>query len=332
MTKHVSSDLGALVALPEWILLLPGLSDRAYRLLAVLRSLEGEGGIYPSRGTLARMLGRSRDKIDRALEELVEHNLLTVIERWKTGEEITEAAERPDKTSMRTSNRYELHLIRQGTLEIAGAPPEPVGVGAETPPPSRENTPTPSRADAPTVAADLRHGSDPDPEDPGSDPQINYPDKNHALYGLKPEPLSAEQLAVFRHLHRSTSRLRGGGAPDASWCEDLIRRGATLEDVEHAIDAASTKTAGLRYARATLQRCVEQREANEDPHARPVVTFRGRRPAEPRAGRPDTPTTFAARAALVAQEFPEGMTLAQFREQHQERVVRAAREAAEAPS
>lgn len=170
---------------------------------------------------------------------------------------------------------------------------------------------------------------DPDPEDPRSDPQINYPDKNKALYGLKPESLTDGQLAVFRHLHRSTSRLKGGGAPDAGWCEDLVRRGATLEDVEHAIDAASTKAAGLRYARATLERCVEQREANEDPHARPVVAFRGRR--EPKPMRPDTPADIAARAALVVNDFPEGMTLAELREATRQR-IRAAREAAEVPS
>ena len=75
------------VALPQWALLMPGLSDAAVRvyalLLAHVNTTDGDQVAWPQQQSLAAMLGRHRNTISRAIRELVQAGLVTVtVERY----------------------------------------------------------------------------------------------------------------------------------------------------------------------------------------------------------------------------------------------------------
>ncbi len=79
-------------------------------------------------------------------------------------------------------------------------------------------------------------------------------------------PLSEQEQELVDHLGRETqSRVMGGAdAPELNWCDDLIRRGATRTDIDHAIQAGVPKRS-KKYVRGVLLRRVEDREADHDP-------------------------------------------------------------------
>jgi hypothetical protein len=73
------SDTGAFAIIPEWVLT-SSLSDRAVRLYAILSRYadNATGECWPSRKTLADQLGCSLKSLDRAKDELVDANALTI--------------------------------------------------------------------------------------------------------------------------------------------------------------------------------------------------------------------------------------------------------------
>src|SRR5690606_1471889 len=77
------------VALPQWALLMPNLSDAALRvyalLLAHVNATDGDREAWPQQQSMAAMLGRHRNSIGRAIKELAEAGLVDVeVERYGT--------------------------------------------------------------------------------------------------------------------------------------------------------------------------------------------------------------------------------------------------------
>ena len=75
------------VTLPQWALLMPGLSDAALRvyalLLAHVNAADNNGEAWPQQQAMAAMLGRHRNSIGRAIRELSEAGLVDVtVERY----------------------------------------------------------------------------------------------------------------------------------------------------------------------------------------------------------------------------------------------------------
>lgn len=75
------------VALPQWVLLKPELSDIALRvyalLLAHVNTADERHEVWPQQQSLAAMLGRHRNTISRAIRELVQAGLVEVsVERY----------------------------------------------------------------------------------------------------------------------------------------------------------------------------------------------------------------------------------------------------------
>lgn len=93
--RTITTDTGPFAIVPEWVLDAE-ISDRAVRLYAILsRYADSDGWAWPSRKTLAIRLGRSVDALDRAVRELVDAHMLTVVARF-------------DDAGDRTSNGYTL--------------------------------------------------------------------------------------------------------------------------------------------------------------------------------------------------------------------------------
>ncbi|WP_173668422.1 helix-turn-helix domain-containing protein, partial [Thermobifida fusca] len=77
------------VTLPQWALLMPGLSDAALRvyalLLAHVNAADNNGEAWPQQQAMAAMLGRHRNSIGRAIRELARAGLIDVeVERYGT--------------------------------------------------------------------------------------------------------------------------------------------------------------------------------------------------------------------------------------------------------
>ena len=95
--------------------------------------------------------------------------------------------------------------------------------------------------------------------DPVPDLSVSVPPTPHRT-GLTPEQ---EQVRVYLHGEARDKLLGGSNAPDIDWCEDLIRRGLRVSDVDVAIQA-SLPAKGLAYCRAVMMRLVEERENGVD--------------------------------------------------------------------
>lgn len=90
---------------PEWVIVHPGLSDRAFRLYVLLaRYGSSPDDCFPSVATLADRLGVSAVTVQRGLRELVAAGCVTVVPRFDGGRQ--------------TSNGYQLAMGEQ--------PPQPV--------------------------------------------------------------------------------------------------------------------------------------------------------------------------------------------------------------
>lgn len=96
--------------------------------------------------------------------------------------------------------------------------------------------------------------------------------------------LTSAQSGALEALHEQVQRLvfAGSDAPPNGWCEDLIKRGATLTDIDHAVQAAVSRgKRSTAYVRAALEGRVRDREAGRDPdaeraHGSPTLeAFRG---------------------------------------------------------
>ena len=66
-------ECGPFTVVPKWLLLTPGLTDRALRLYVVLRTYTTQGNrtAFPSRRTIAAKMGCGVKKADQAIAELV---------------------------------------------------------------------------------------------------------------------------------------------------------------------------------------------------------------------------------------------------------------------
>lgn len=113
-----------------------------------------------------------------------------------------------------------------------------------------------------------------------SSPPAERPAENQQPTSPVPDPVPLTSLSVPPTPHRTgltdeQDLLRiefhamvrdqvnpGFRAPDTNWCEDLIRRGATLSDCEYAVQAALGK--GEAYCRRVLERRVVERENGVD--------------------------------------------------------------------
>jgi hypothetical protein len=125
---HVAADV-TFAILPTWLLdsSVSASAIRAYALLASYADNVTKRA-RPSRATLARRMGCSRDTIDRALRELVDVGALSRRKRWTDD-------------GAPTSSEYVVHVVRRSELST--------GVAADV----RLRT----RTDAAGVAAPVRH-------------------------------------------------------------------------------------------------------------------------------------------------------------------------------
>lgn len=94
--------------------------------------------------------------------------------------------------------------------------------------------------------------------DPVTDLSVSDPPTPHRT-GLTDEQ---ELLRIEFHAMVRDQVNPGFRAPDTNWCEDLIRRGATLSDCEYAAQASLGK--GEAYCRRVLERRVVERENGVD--------------------------------------------------------------------
>ena len=98
------------VALPQWALLMPGLSDVALRvyalLLAHVNAADDDPVAWPQQQTLAAMLGCHRNTISRAIRELSAAGLVEV------------AVERYGPNRCRKRNVYTVHTIPPDDLRV----------------------------------------------------------------------------------------------------------------------------------------------------------------------------------------------------------------------
>lgn len=98
------------VALPHWALLMPGLSDAALRvyalLLAHVNAADEDQVVWPQQQSLAAMLGRHRNTISRAIRELSAAGLVEV------------AVERYGPNRSRRRNVYTVHTIPPDDLRV----------------------------------------------------------------------------------------------------------------------------------------------------------------------------------------------------------------------
>jgi hypothetical protein len=120
---------GKFAVVPEWVVVHPGLSDRAVRLYALIaRRINTETGAATiRRRLLAETLGVSVDTVDRARTELVAVGALSTVERYHEG-------------GNRAANEW---LLVFDQPQICGYP-------------QPQNSGDPGRTDAATLAADLR--------------------------------------------------------------------------------------------------------------------------------------------------------------------------------
>jgi hypothetical protein len=119
--RQIVTDTGPFAIVPEWVLD-SEISDRAVRLYAILsRYADSDGWSWPSRKTLATRIGRSVDALDRAVRELVDYGMLTVVARY-------------DDAGDRTSNGYTIARMNPAAMR----------------PGSRSSAATGSRTDAAT--------------------------------------------------------------------------------------------------------------------------------------------------------------------------------------
>ena len=116
--RTISSDTGPWAFIPEWVLY-SGVSDRAVRLYCVLRRFADEQEeAYPSRKSLAELMGCSTDSVDRACIELEEIGAL-------------DRSERRREDGGRTSNLYFVRSVDPRT-PVRTAAEAPLGTAAET--------------------------------------------------------------------------------------------------------------------------------------------------------------------------------------------------------
>jgi hypothetical protein len=91
-------ECGPFAVVPKWLLLTPGLTDRALRLYLVLWTYTTGGNrfAFPSRRTIGALMGCGEKKVDQAMDELIAAGGLTITPQYRSG------------TGERTSNLYEL--------------------------------------------------------------------------------------------------------------------------------------------------------------------------------------------------------------------------------
>lgn len=122
MADHLTSDTGPFAIVPVWVIESP-LSDRAVRLYAYLaRKADNETGqCWPSRPTMAKVLGCSVDTLDRAVAELVSAGAVT-------------KGERRDAKGEQTSNLYTVRRLdpQGGRTHAAGGVAAPTRGGSRT--------------------------------------------------------------------------------------------------------------------------------------------------------------------------------------------------------
>lgn len=102
MTSRITGD-AAFAVVPKWIHG-AGLSDSAFRLYVILCGYaDNESGeAYPSRGTLAELMGKTTKTVDRALAELLDAGVVTKASRF--------LADGGDQTS----NLYTVRRVKEG--------------------------------------------------------------------------------------------------------------------------------------------------------------------------------------------------------------------------
>lgn len=118
--------------------------------LAIHRHGSDPQNCYPSRKRLARLLGTSESTVKRAIAELADAGLLTVIERRRAD-------------GKQTSNGYQLHRSRGS--RVTRTPGSPV-TRQERKPEGKKTPPTPSLAEVAgsLPAGSVERGSDNDPD------------------------------------------------------------------------------------------------------------------------------------------------------------------------
>jgi hypothetical protein len=96
-------ECGPFAVVPKWLLLTPGLTDRALRLYLVLWTYTTDGNrfAFPSRRTIGAQMGCAKKKVDQAVTELIAAGGLTITPQYRSG------------TGERTSNLYELILTQR---------------------------------------------------------------------------------------------------------------------------------------------------------------------------------------------------------------------------
>lgn len=250
----------------------PRVSNAAYRVLGVLASYaDREGWCWPSQQTMADALGVKRQAVAKQLGALEE--LGYIDSRRRT---------RPDKGE--TSKAYRvLYDAEPASEQEDDARPD------VAPPATSEVAPPATSRVAGPATSEVARTSHLTPQE--NDPSVSTRDRLRLLRpDAEPEPppgrLTSEQELVLQHLHdRATRDVFAGGSPQWGYCRDLAVRGMTRSDVDAGIEAGLAKrmdhpamrsSGVMNYAKAVIERRVEEREAGHDPDRRDVRGPAGR--------------------------------------------------------
>lgn len=109
----VRSDVGPFAIVPMW-LLEAGVSGNAIRVYAALAGWyadRNDGRASPSRSTLAKRIGVSKDTVDRGLRDLEEIGAIEIRSRYEDGDETG--------STRQTSNEYVVRFVRLRGRESA---------------------------------------------------------------------------------------------------------------------------------------------------------------------------------------------------------------------
>lgn len=224
----LGTDVGRFAIVPLWVAERLAGDPAALRLFILLAGKYADldtGECFPKQETLAAALGVSDRTVRDAARALIQAEALTVERRGKTS-----------GGGGRTSNLYRLHFAAP-TYRKSGAPLTGSTVPVSPPDTSSSETEPPNERAAPSASAA-----------PGAE--------QGGLWGQE----ERDRLQVMRDLIAERFRNRKGDRATRERLARLVRGGATVQQLQRAIEVAKSETRDdpVKYAVGILARMVEE--------------------------------------------------------------------------